>query len=49
MSKAALERVSSLITLLGVKELQLEVLSHGIGGYGNSHEENNRKASLNKH
>ena len=43
MSKAAVERVSSFITLLGVEELQLEVLGHGIGGYGDSHEENNRE------
>ena len=49
MSKAAVERVSSLISLLGVEELQLEVLNDGIGRSGDSHEENNREGVTQKH
>ena len=49
MSKAAVERVSSLISLLGVEKLQLEVLSDGIGRFGDSHEENNREGVTQKH
>ena len=48
MSKAAVERVSLLISLLGV-ELQLEVLCDGIGRSGDSHEENNREGVTQKH
>ena len=49
MSKAAVTRVSSLITLLGVEELQLEVLSHGgVSSSGDIYQENNREGVTQK-
>ena len=42
MSEAKVERVASLIKLLGVRDLELEILVQGVGRSGDMQEDNIR-------